>query len=690
MRDGAVNLAVLRLLFFALRALIAVMHAAASLMRVGGMSTPTPAQLALTGGGAISDARPAAAVAPAGSAPHSRARTHAPLLAALWWLSFPLGAGVIALAYQIAARGQTGDAVFVLFWAGVAIACVPAVRQLLDAEATEGRRLALLVGIGLLTFLPKYLRNPVGPLFHDELAHWRAIQDSWAAHHLMQASPIIPIIQHFPGLHAAVIVLRELTGASTFTAGEVLLLGLHTSALVGVYVLVKSLLADQRLAAVGAVVYGLNPGFMFFDVQLAYESLGITLVIWALAFAASVDSIDARASWRSAAIACLIGGACVVTHHLSSYFLVVMLLALAVAATVSRRPRHALAAAWTVATVVGGLAVAWAVPYAGHIWHYISPYFASAWHQLVGNSSGGGIHHSPFSGSSLPPWERALGFAAPVVALTTVALGLRALTAGRRWNPRVTIFFLLACVYLASLPFVLVTAGNEAARRSWSFTYLGIATVAPLALASLFTRTSGPRARLITALVAFAAAALLVGNVATSVNEDYRFPGPLVYGSDSRSMTPELTQLSSWFRGRFGGRNRVLADRSTGLALGTLGGQTVDSPSPGFPVWQLFLSTRPVETLMRDVAVSGWRLLVVDRRQAQSLPRIGFYVDPKEPGAYDHQAPPPASLIDRYRNVLWAAPVAVTPNYTVYRLDPVALSMTIADPFRTPTAEATP
>jgi hypothetical protein len=596
---------------------------------------------------------------------------------------------VIALAYQLAARGQSGAGVFALFWAGVAVACVPAVHALVMRDASEGRRLGLLLGVGLLTFLPKFLRNPSGPLFHDELAHWREIQDATAAHHLGQVNSIVPIIQHFPGLHAAVIALRGLTGASTFAAGEVLLLGLHVSAMVGVYVLVKSLLKDQRLAAIGAIVYALNPGFMFFDVQLAYESLGIVLAIWALAFAVNVEHADARVSWGAAAAACLVGSACAVTHHLSSYFLVLMLLALAVATSIGRRsapgPRHVLVAAWTVPLVVGSVALAWAVPNFSQIWHYISPYIAQAWQQLVGHSGGGGAHHSPFSGSSLPVWERGLGYAAPLVALIAVAYGLRAITAGRRWSPRLMVFSALACLYFVSLPLILVTAGNEGARRSWSFTYLGIAAIAPLALERLFAgRSSSSARRRLAVLVALAGGALLIGNVATSVNEEYRFPGLYVYGSDSRSLTPELLGLSSWFQTHLGVRNRVLADRSTSLAVGTLGGQIVDSPSPGFPVWELYLSDHPSEVLMREIAVSGWRLLVVDARQAQSLPRIGFYVDPKEPGANDHHAPPAASLLDRYETVVWAAPVARTPNYTVYRLDAPVLAAGAADPFQTP------
>jgi hypothetical protein len=600
----------------------------------------------------------------------------------LQWLSFPVGAAVIVLTYQLAARGQSGAEVFILFWVGIAVACGPAIRRVVGADTPQAQRLALLIGIGLITFLPKYLRDPSGPLFHDELAHWREIHDSIAAGHLMQPNPIIPIIQHFPGLHAAVIALQHLTGASTFAAGEGLLLGLHVGALLGVYEVARRVLRNQRLAGVAAIVYALNPGFMFFDVQLAYESLGIVLAIWTVALSLAADQSDGRTRWGAIAAACLTGAACVVTHHLSSYFLVLVLAALAVASTVSSRgaPTRRLISTWTVPAVVAGTAVAWAAGDVGQIWHYIAPYLTAALAQLTSHTGGGATHH-PFHGSSLPVWEQALAYAAPVVAFAAVLYGVHSLIKGGRWTPQVGVFSILAAMYFVSLPFILASAGNEGARRSWSFSYLGVAVVMSLAVERLLARRTVRARRIAAAIVVATVATLAVGNVAASVNEEYRFPGNFVYGSDTRSLTPELRGLYAWFDSQLGVRNRVLADRSTGLVLGTLGQQTVDSPSPGFPVWELYLSSHPSQTLVREVALSGWRWLVVDAHQSTSLPRIGFYVDPKEPGALDHLVPPAASLISRYEQVRWAAPVFRTANYTVYRLDLPALWSANGDPF---------
>ena len=64
---------------------------------------------------------------------------------------------------------------------------------------------------------------------------------------------------------------------------------------------------------------------------------------------------------------------------------------------------------------------------------------------------------------------------------------------------------------------------------------------------------------------------LLVGNTAAGMNPSYRFPGPAAYGSDTRSITPEVRGRREWLRATQGRDLRIVADRYSGLVFGSFG-----------------------------------------------------------------------------------------------------------------------
>jgi len=169
---------------------------------------------------------------------------------------------------------------------------------------------------------------------------------------------------------------------------------------------------------------------------------------------------------------------------------------------------------------------------------------------------------------------------------------------------------------------------------------------------------------------------VLVGNVSAFTNETYRFPGPYVYGSDVRSLTPELLAATRWLRETQGPDRKVVADRFSALALASFGGEWPAAPSAGFPAWQLYFSTRrPSAMLLRELQTAGYAYLVVDRRMARYLPRIGVYFEPDEPEAYRRTAPPPAAALDRYERMPWTVKLYQSENLAIYRLDFAALDV---------------
>src|SRR5579872_1650665 len=244
------------------------------------------------------------------------------------------GLPLIVVSYRYAASHANGQGAFDLFWIGFLLFAVPVAWRALSATVSRRQRLSLVVVLGFWEFVPKLLRNPGGPLFADELAHWRQSIDVATSGHLYPANTLIPLIREFPGQQALVAAVHDASGLSVWWSSDLLVALLHASSLVGLFLLGEGLIGSARAGAVVAVLYCLNPGFLFFDAQVSYESFGLPLLIWTLVSAMRLAERDrsaaSRRAWLVAGI--VTGLACVVTHHLSSYVLAAVLLATAVAA----------------------------------------------------------------------------------------------------------------------------------------------------------------------------------------------------------------------------------------------------------------------------------------------------------------------------------------------------------------------
>jgi len=79
--------------------------------------------------------------------------------------------------------------------------------------------------------------------------------------------------------------------------------------------------------------------------------------------------------------------------------------------------------------------------------------------------------------------------------------------------------------------------------------------------------------------------------------------------------------------------------------------------------------------LLRELRTSNYRYMVVDRRMARYLPRIGVYFEPDEPEAFRRKTPPPLTALDRYDRLPWTIPVYQSDNLAIYRFDFASLDL---------------
>ena len=651
------------------------------------------------------------------------------LLAVAFVASELAGMAAMVRAYNIALTTQSNTSEFVWFWLGMFLLEFPIVGLIARRATSRAMRTGLLVLYGFISYAPKLLRNPASPIYHDEFAHWRATYEILSTGKLFQPNPIISVIARYPGLHATTASLVHATGLTIWQAATILLILFHIALVLGIATLAQSLGLSARTASVVAILYGLNSSFLYFDTQYAYESMALTLVVWTLiAYVRTVRSQKGRGRIAWAVLTVVLSAGTVVTHHLSTFTLVLImtLLSLAVSVpwlakgdTVKRgtgsssalsvwphgwarqsraqpsaqgvKPQEgwagAAVTAWSLTLVAALMAGAWWRFVAPTTWSYLSPFVGEGLSELMQAATGSGGARQLFGASLSPWWEQKSAYLVPVFALGVTAGGLLLIAArirdgllprGRR-RALLVGFAVVGLVYFPSTIFILVPSGAEGARRSWAFTWIGLCMLAGPAVVWLLDWTrhrvhAWLRVSLYSGFLA-ALAIALVGGTAAGVDASYRFPGPFLYGSDARSVTPELLAVSQWFSGRFGTGNNVVTDRYTSLIFGSVGLQNPASPSVGFPVWDLYLAPGPSikpAFLVFDLANSNYTYLIVDGHMAFDLPETGMYFTPGEPTIMDHpQAGRPIfyGRLGKFNTLPWMVKIFQSDNYSIYRLN---------------------
>jgi hypothetical protein len=606
-------------------------------------------------------------------------------------LSLLLGMIALTHSYAIAEYHTTATSEFVWFWAGMFLLTLPIAILLARKSLPAGVRATLLVMYGILTYAPKLLRNPSAPLFYDEYAHWRDTYEILKTGKLFTPNPLVGISAQFPGMHAVTAALVNFTGLSIWHAAVVLLLICHVFLVLGIAALAEAVGVPRWPASLAAILYSLNSSFLYFDTQYAYESMAITFAVWALvAYVHAISGRNLRDRITSGLITCLLFTCTLITHHLSTFSLAIVMTLIAVGLSIPQVARadqwmHRAATAWSL-TLFGFATMAfWFTRVAPGTISYLSPYISQGLSQLIKEAEGSGASKQLFTASQNPWWEQKAAYALVLLALGIMIGGLlmirTRIRAGKlpRGHERALWFSLSAwgLLYFPSTVFILSAAGSQGARRSWAFTWIGLAVVAGPAMARLLSwlrgLTFGWRRASVAAGLAAALAVGMMGGTAAGVDVSYRFPGPYLYGSDTRDITPELYAASAWFRDRFGTGNNLVIDRYSGVVFASFGLQDPAPTWTGFPTYELYLArpnSQALQSLLAKLQGSNYHFIVVDRRMAYYLPQVGVYFDPGEPASLVPATgkSPFYGKLQRLNSLPWLTKIFQSDNYIIYRL----------------------
>jgi len=606
------------------------------------------------------------------------------------------GLGAIAHGYQIGQYHLTSQSEFMWFWAGMLLLSLPLISVIARSATSNALRAALLILYGILTYAPKLLRDPSSPIYHDEFAHWRSTYEILHTGKLFRANPLIPIIARYPGLHASTAALVNATGLNIWQAATVLLVLCHLLLILGIAALGEALGMTSRAASLAAIIYSFNSSFLYFDTQFAYESMAVTLVVWTLvAYVRAIRARSVRERTASCFLTVLFSAGTIVTHHLSAFSLVLFMAVIALVLSLPWLARtrgwvRTASTAWGLTLAAAVMAGFWFLVVAPGTLSYLSPYLGEGLSQLMQDAQGTGAARQLFGASLSPWWEQKFAYLIVVFAFGMAVGGLlliRTQMRSGRLDPGdrralLVSFALLGLVYFPSVLLILSSAGSEGARRSWAFSWIGLAILAgPSAVWLLDSNrrriSNWFRVGQYTGLTV-AVCVALIGGTAAGLNAAYRFPGPFLYGSEARSITPELLAASAWFSARFGTGHNLITDRYSGLVFASYGLQNIAKTSSGFPVYELYLANSDSQipsSLLAEFRSGNFNYLVVDRRMAYEIPEDGAYFVSGEPA---YLVPRSGESIFRgrlgkFNSLSWMIKVFQSDNYSIYRLSlPVA------------------
>jgi hypothetical protein len=448
-------------------------------------------------------------------------------------------------------------------------------RRLGDADAT-----ALVLSIAIATYLIKFCYSPAAFRFPDELEHWRTTVNLLDTHHLFGVNYLLPVSPGYPGLEEVAGALVSLTGMPVFAAGLIVAGLAHVLFTLALYVVFRLVSRSPRLALTACAIYATNPHYQVFDAIYGYQTLALAFFglagIAAFGIARRGGGPD-RVRWW--ALAVTVTAATVVTHHVTSYVLAASLLLLAgIGAIRNRRPVNVRLA--TLAAVVAGLVAVWAGLVATGTVSYLTP----ALHSFTDGLSGAFSGHTAAGGTATPagPFtDQLAGYAATALIMIGLPFGWWQIWRTRRRDTwALALGAGAAAYYVLALLRVTAPDGAELAGRALTFVYIPVSYTLAMAVGGLsrvrIRIRSRSRGRTDPVLAAglLAAAVLVAGGIASGWPPYWeRLPGSYVVDGFESGITPEGIAAAEWARDELGPGQRIAADYTNYLLLGSYGNQ---------------------------------------------------------------------------------------------------------------------
>jgi hypothetical protein len=535
------------------------------------------------------------------------------------------GAGLLACSLADALSRATLAPSPLIYWAGILIVGLPTFYRLTSEEASARERLVLVCMLGLALYAVKVMRDAPLYTFSDEMVHAFNAHQIAVHHHLFHANPILAATPYYPGLEGATSALMSLTGLSSYVAGAILVGAARLALIASLFLLFLRVGGSARIAGLAVAIYAGNFNFLYWGAQFSYESLALPLLLVTMMALAEREAAP-REALRAWAVPVVLGmAAIVVTHHLTSYAMAGILVALSLSYWYARRswqPPNP----WAFAVLGAALALAWLILLASSTVGYLSPVLGDAVEAIGHTIAGDKPPRALFQAGG--SFVEATPLPARAVALLAVALLAAGLPFGlwqvrRRYmkQPFVLIFALAGVGFFGTIALRLAPAAWETGNRAGEFLFVGLAFLLGCAALEALRRWAGSRS--IRALVSAGLGLVLVGGAIAGWPWDSQMAQPLRATAEGHTIVSPPLGMAEWAREQIPDGRFAATTADAGLLL-VPGDETAKSGS-----------SPDIEDILAEERLEGWELpllrendlryVVADRRAVSVDSLRGYY-----------------------------------------------------------------
>ncbi|MBS1882626.1 MAG: hypothetical protein JSS97_06680 [Actinobacteria bacterium] len=532
-----------------------------------------------------------------------------------------LGVFLCALGNALARSG--GGPAMSAYIVGLVVIGLPIFFRLLGSEASNGERLALVCLLGIALYLVKVVHDAPSFTFTDELIHAFNVEQIREHGHLFHHNPVLKVTPYYPGFEGATSALVKVTGLSTYAAGTVLVGIARLTLIGGLFLLFERVGGSARTAGLAAAIYTTNFNFLFWGAQFSYESLALPLLVIVMLMVAERETTARTLIGEWAAPLIVAIAAIVITHHLTSYALIVILALLAGLLWYSSRnwdPPNP----WPYALLAAILAACWLAVVAGETFSYLSNPLSEALEALgktiAGESAPRGLFQGGGAAGPTPIGAR-------LVALLGVALlgvgwvfGIRATWRRYRTQPWPLLFMLGSLGFFLALGLRLAPAAWETGNRASEFFFIGLAFV--VAGAGL-TELRRPSRKWAPWLLTGAFGIVLIGGVISGWPWDAQLAKPLRVSAAGGTISSPPLAMAEWAKAEGPEGNWAAATADANLLLVPGGRDVTTGKGPDVEDMLTNPSLEPWQ--VRMLRENDLRYVVTDRREVSNDGLRGYF-----------------------------------------------------------------
>jgi hypothetical protein len=581
---------------------------------------------------------------------------------------------LVSIADALSRSGGSGGEL--LFWGGLLTVVVPVAARLTSVNATRQERIGLVILLGLALYLVKVIHSPFIFTYSDENLHLFNAEEILRTGTWFKENPILPVSALYPGLPTVAAALSSISGISLFAAGLVVVGIARLVLVLALYLLFEQVSVSARAAGLATLIYTASSNFLYWSAQFSYESLALPLVVFVLYVVRRRESADEGVRHIGWTLAALLGiGAVVITHHVSTFFLVAFLVIWTLGysqihiviinmvrefvrwyagefngAQFARALPKQLAVMlrqlmwlWSPLRARSGLAnrrapgwlalfalvasVAWLFLVASPTFNYLGSVFGKAFTSVVQIIAGEASSRELFVSSSgyvAPVWERAIGFGSVLLLLVGLLIGLRVIWERYRTDIVAILLAAGAVGYFAALGLRFSPAAWEIGNRTSEFLFLGLSFTLGLGGIELWKLQKAPWLGRVLLSICFGI--VFMGGVISGWPPQLRLSQPFEVAIGQQVIEPQSMAIGRWMLSNLGPGNRVAADESSGRLMLGYADQFAYAGKEN-NINDLIQTPQLADWHLKIIQNLHIRYIVVDRRRISWDNMAGYYFD---------------------------------------------------------------